>query len=551
MPQPQIELSGTTPGYIYGESLEPEKTYIYFLRFVGLAGDATNWHSITGSRVDSVIDYQAYLDILEGKLTYAQLNSTLADEIDRIDFIDGKVNLFGLDLEQNTADLLAEIAAETEARKLEIREEVESRRTRTADIIDYIKAVDSSWDVKQEGRNQIMDSTIQTLQTTMNEGNAALAAQIESIVAASGNWYIQQEAPPINPEWNETYHWIDSDNQKRHYVSTDESRADATELWLATTDYTIDGTQTALIQFDSEATGVVDGEDYAVGLKIVSQTAGSVRIISGSNATPWWSTNGSDAMYNAQLEADGTVVQLEATADFDGVISSVFVRPNALDFWTATPALSSDWINNGGGSYTHEPDDGSTGTITATGLVTDNDEYRLTLNAFLPTAGSIGVRVGGVEVGSRQSNGGFHSWTFPATTGATIQIVGFNGFNGTVDNITIRRTSGWQGWIDVTDTRISSSIAAIVNESITRKDEDFALATQISTIFAALNNSETGLTALAQADAQTTAYIDDEGEDGLFATSGRFDALSVRVDNAETGIANNQEATQRLGDIPR
>lgn len=561
MPQPQVELSGVTPGYIYGESLEQDKSYVYFLRFVGTDGAATAWHSISGTRVDAVVDFQAYLDILEGQIDYATLDSTLQNEIDRITDLSNQFNQFGVDLTNDNNALYGAIDNSAQAQYDLLQAEVAERRDRFADIIDFIKAVDSSWDVKQEGRNQITDATIQVLQTTMNQGDAALAAQIESIVAASGSWFIQAEEPPIDPEWNEAYHWIDTDAQKRHYVSTDASRADDTELFSASTvntpwldngdgSFTIDGTQTGPVTIDGPSNLVV-GEDYAVGLKIISQSAGSVRIKIGSAVSEWYNTTGVNAMYNSELTADGTVAQVEADADFVGVVKSIFVRPNALDFWPANPTLSSGWIDNGGGSYTHEGVDANDlpipfGPLTATGLITDADEYRITFNAYLPTTGSIGVRVAGAEVGVRQTTGGFHAWTFTASAGDDVEIVGWNGYDGTIDSITIRRTSGWQGWVDVTDTRIESTIASVVTETIARKTSDEAFASQMTQVLSRLDNPTTGLAALAAADTGIYTYVNDQGSNGLLATSALFTNLETRVTNAEGNITGNATANQEL-----
>ena len=556
LPNPELYLSGVTLGYIYGEALEPGQSYVYFLRFMGADGVPTAWHSLTGTQVDAVVDFQYLLDVLEGQITEQQLNSTLQDSIVRIDDLDIELNNYNVALTNFQSDTAANFLAEATTRAEELAAEASERRRRWRDTIQYLSVVNSSWDVQQESQILINDSTISEVRLEMNEADAALALQIQAVVAASGVWYMQAVPPGIDPTWDGAYHWLDTDEQNRHYVSTDITRADSEELltsppipdasWVEPSSgaWTMDGSQT-IAEFLYWPSIVAAGSQISVGCRVSNHTTGQVRFVSGGSSTEWFGTPGLNEMYNFDFVCELGNLNLEASVDFDGQVESIYARPLAVNVWPESPTIGDGWSETSTGVF-QGLGDLVDSDISAVGVIPAEGEYKITFTSVLPSQGVIGVVVNGQEIAQRAGSG-FFTVTFNAPiTNSTVALRSVGGYNGRVENIQVKLTSGWQGWVDVTDSRIDTTFAAIVTEELARTTADEALATQITTIQSRIDSPTTGLDALATAQNQTLTYINDDGPDGFLAQSNSFENLRALVLDNQSGIAAETTARQDL-----
>ena len=226
LPAPKIALSGIAEGFIYGEPLQQGRAYQYFLRFRGIANDTTAWHSINGSRVEAVVDYQAILDAFESQISIVELDAYLTGRISRIDENTGELVTLQQALASESAARIAGIQNEADARVQALSEEVDERVLRIQDILDYLAASESATRTVLETRALIQDTEISRVETQQIDGDSALAAQIQTIIATSGgNWFVQPGEPTVDGAWTGTYHWVDTNDQNKHFVSTDDMRA--------------------------------------------------------------------------------------------------------------------------------------------------------------------------------------------------------------------------------------------------------------------------------------------------------------------------------------
>ena len=225
MVPPAIALSGVSIGNLYGDYVEAGKSYLYFLRYVGAGGQVSAWHDLSGSRVDASIDVQQLLDELEDQITLTQLDSALNDMIGLIPEYGGQIQDISDSLIMRTADLQQGLLDEALARNEEIQKEREDRTRRITDVFDLLQARISSNQSLVESRTLLVDARVDTLTVAVNDGDSALAAQIQTIIAASGSWFVQPAEPTVDIGWTGTTHWIDTDDENKHYVSTDDMRA--------------------------------------------------------------------------------------------------------------------------------------------------------------------------------------------------------------------------------------------------------------------------------------------------------------------------------------
>lgn len=237
LPTPTVALAGVANGFIYGEPLELGRSYQYFLRFVGTDGTPSAWHSINGSRVDAVVDYIALLEAFKDQIGLIHLDSALKTSLSRIDQNTGELVTLKDLLDDEIAARSAAILNEAAARDAAIAAEASVRATRIQDIFDYVAAKYAATNTIVESRGLIQDAEISRIEIAYQDADAALAAQVQTLVATTGgNWFVQPGEPTIDSAWVGTYHWVDTDGQNKHWVSTDDSRdpvngADGTNNW--------------------------------------------------------------------------------------------------------------------------------------------------------------------------------------------------------------------------------------------------------------------------------------------------------------------------------
>jgi hypothetical protein len=78
-------LVGTTPGFVYTHTVEPDSTNYYWIRFVSEWGVYGYWNALAGTVGIAGPDAATLLSILTGAITESQLFSTLNARIDLID----------------------------------------------------------------------------------------------------------------------------------------------------------------------------------------------------------------------------------------------------------------------------------------------------------------------------------------------------------------------------------------------------------------------------------------------------------------------------------
>lgn len=78
-PYPAVYLSGISSRSMFVEALPPSSHFFYWVRFISHNTLAGPWHALPGTRVDSSVDAQAYLDVLDGQIDAAFIQSALQD----------------------------------------------------------------------------------------------------------------------------------------------------------------------------------------------------------------------------------------------------------------------------------------------------------------------------------------------------------------------------------------------------------------------------------------------------------------------------------------
>lgn len=262
-------------GSIYGDPLQSGKEYVYFLRYAGFAtsssGDYTYsaWHSRFGTLVTGLVDWELILDNLLDQITLLHLDSVLLAKIELIDYQAGQLATQATALAQEGIDRAAAMAAAAADNAVKLAAEVDERKTRIDDVLDFVETNWAANSIIMESRESTTDATIYALETTMNSADGALATQIQAIIAASGEWYVQPAAPTISSSWTGTVHWLDSNDQNKHYVSTPSTRS-ASEGWVDITDTRITANIAAILT-EQQARIAADSAAATVSQNLTSQ----------------------------------------------------------------------------------------------------------------------------------------------------------------------------------------------------------------------------------------------------------------------------------------
>lgn len=463
---PTIALHATTLGSIYGDPVGTGKEYVYWLRYRGVSQGTAGFeysafHEPFGTLVVGFFDWQAILDELDGQITALMLDSTLQDKIDLIDINTGELAAQSAAIAQEGIDRAAAITAAAAANAASIQQEATDRATRINDVWDYVGTNWAANSIIQDTRSSTTDAAIVTLTNTMNSGDAALASQIQQIIAASGEWYVQPSAPTISSSWTGTVHWLDSNDDNRHYVSTPTSRA-ASAGWVDVTDTRID-TNVANILTEQQARIAADSAAATVSSNITAQINNS--------------TTGLSAIAN----------------NLSGFMSLVNDQgPNGyLAQSSKFTSLQNDVINN------------------ATGIAA-NTTANQNLTSYVNDDGP---------------NGFVQQTLFSTALGSSL-----------LTNLAGSSNLATTDAIDTLETYVDEQGAGGLWTSSSR----------FTGLEAVIYDSTTGLFATAGAVSDLTAYVNNQGAGGLFQGASRFTSLEADVDNLQTGLSAETTARQTL-----
>jgi len=587
-------------GSIYGDPLDPGKEYVYFIRYAGYSTATSGgwvysaWHSRFGTLVAALLDWQAILDTLSATIGLLHLDSVLLAKIELIDYQAGVLATQATALAQEGIDRAAGIAAATAANAVVLAAEVSERQDRVNDVWDYVGTNWAANSIIMESRQSTTDATIYSLETAMNTADGALATQIQAIIAASGEWYVQPAAPVISSGWTGTVHWLDSDDQNKHYVSTPATRS-ASEGWVDITDTRIIANVAAIVT-EQQARIAADAAAATVSQNLASQvnnsTTGLTAIANnlsgfmtlvldeGSNgflAQSLKFTNLQNQVNNVSAGVAGLVTADQALSTYmsntgeDGYIQQTL-------FGTT---LGSELLSNLAGTTETLATVGAVDTLetyvnnqTETGLLASSSKFTAldaavnhTDTGLAATAGAVSDLTAYVD---NQNDGGFLSGasrftnletSYTNLTAADGPIAVNNQALQTLD--TFVKSTEADGLL-ATNTLFTSlktvfetaegelADAVLAASTLTTHLEDDGpdgyLATTLSgtELLSDLVDEVTGHLATSSAVEGLTTYVNDPEEDGLLATNQKFIDLESIVINESTGVAATSSALSNL-----
>lgn len=583
LPAPTVALSGIASGFIYSEYITPGTHYFYWVRYRGYNDSYSGWHALGGTRVDAVPDWQSILDALEGELELVHLSTTLFDKITSIDDLEdgllaetinranaladeatARANAIAAEATARADAITAEttargtaITAEANARIAAIADEATVRENRVLDAFAHTNARELVINGYVDSRAALQDTAIEEYAEIFTTADEALALQVNSMIAASGVWYVQGPEPAINPYWDGTYHWIETDNGNKHWVSTDAttSRPAITDVlplpatidatgWVDNEDgtYTKDDTSSySNIRFEDVPAGTYticyDCVHVTPGVGTMNFQIAGVGVVSGSGQNK----NGT---YQSTFTLGSTSdVFIAATSTVRATVGKVSLR--AFTQMLGTPTLT-NITDSGGGVYTKAV------TVSAGSLQWDSipaGTYTFYFTNTQTITGSIWLDsiVSGVTTRRLTTTSqGLSSVTFTLSDVGSVKLTTQAAVEGIFSLIGMRPSAEVMRWLDVTDTRIASTLAALTTEISTRNTQYGAQATINNNLTAQINAPVTGLLARANAMDTFQAYVLDQGVDGFLSEATKFTTLESTAGETATAAATTATALQTL-----
>lgn len=587
-------------GSIYGDPLDPGKEYVYFIRYGGYSTASSGgwvysaWHARFGTLVAALLDWQAILDTLTATIGLLHLDSVLLEKIELIDYQAGVLATQATALAQEGVDRAAEIAAAAAANAVVLAAEVSERQDRVNDVWDYVGTNWAANSIIMESRESTTDATIAYLTTTMNDADGALAAQIQTIIAASGEWYVQPTAPAISSAWAGTVHWLDSDDSNKHYVSTPASRT-ASEGWVDITDTRIIANVAAIIteqqsrisadaaaatvsqnitgQINNSETGLAAIANNLSGFMALAQDQGPNGFLAQSLRFTNLQTqvnNVSDGVAGL-VTADQTLTTYMSKTDADGYIQQTL-------FGTT---LGSELLSNLAGTTETLATVGAVETLetyvnnqTETGLLASSSKF-IALDAAVnhtdtglaATAGAVSDLTAYVD---NQNDGGFLSGASRFTTLETsytnltaadgpialtsgaLQVLDTFVKSTEIDGLLATNTlfTSLKTVFETAEGELADAVLAASTLTTHLEDDgpDGYLATTLSgtELLSDLVDEVTGHLATSSAVEGLTTYVNNPEEDGLLATNQKFIDLESIVIDESTGVAATSFALSNL-----
>jgi hypothetical protein len=190
---PVVYLAGISSTTMYADPLPPASHFIYWLRYVDEFNNKGPWYQLSGTKITSSVDASAYLEVLEGQINEAHLNSMLRDDIERaaimtVDFELIKTQFDAIQLDFTDNELLQHIRNLGDIARLDATEVFTTAKVLTERT-------------EREGAVSALATIIDAMEVTLydpDEGMLARASALESfrtyVENQSGSGFLAQSS---------------------------------------------------------------------------------------------------------------------------------------------------------------------------------------------------------------------------------------------------------------------------------------------------------------------------------------------------------------------